>query len=35
MVPDREVPMAYRDIDRVMAAQNDLVEPLAKFEPAL
>jgi tRNA-splicing ligase RtcB len=30
-----EVPMAYKDIDVVMAAQQDLVEPLAKFEPRL
>ncbi len=30
-----EVPMAYKDIDDVMAAQQDLVEPLAKFEPRL
>jgi tRNA-splicing ligase RtcB (3'-phosphate/5'-hydroxy nucleic acid ligase) len=30
-----EVPMAHKDIDTVMAARNDLVEPLAKFEPAL
>jgi tRNA-splicing ligase RtcB (3'-phosphate/5'-hydroxy nucleic acid ligase) len=30
-----EVPMAYKDIDTVMAAQSDLVEPLAKFEPRL
>jgi tRNA-splicing ligase RtcB len=30
-----EVPMAYKDIDRVMAAQQDLVEPLARFEPRL
>jgi tRNA-splicing ligase RtcB (3'-phosphate/5'-hydroxy nucleic acid ligase) len=30
-----EVPMAYKDIDRVMAAQHDLVEPLARFEPRL
>ena len=30
-----EVPMAYKDIDAVMAAQADLVEPLAKFEPRL
>jgi tRNA-splicing ligase RtcB (3'-phosphate/5'-hydroxy nucleic acid ligase) len=30
-----EVPMAYKDIDEVMAAQNDLVEPLARFEPRL
>lgn len=30
-----EVPMAYRDIDRVMAAQTDLVEPLARFFPRI
>ncbi|MEM1182774.1 MAG: RtcB family protein [Acidobacteriota bacterium] len=30
-----EVPMAYRDIDAVMAAQDDLVEPLARFFPRL
>jgi tRNA-splicing ligase RtcB len=30
-----EVPMAYKDIDKVMAAQSDLVETLAKFEPRL
>jgi tRNA-splicing ligase RtcB len=30
-----EVPMAYKDIDQVMAAQGDLVEPLARFEPRL
>src|SRR6185295_2458856 len=30
-----EVPMAYKDIDEVMAAQADLVEPLARFEPRL
>jgi tRNA-splicing ligase RtcB len=30
-----EVPMAYKDIDEVMAAQSDLVEPLARFEPRL
>lgn len=30
-----EVPMAYRDIDRVMAAQRDLVEPLARFLPRM
>jgi tRNA-splicing ligase RtcB (3'-phosphate/5'-hydroxy nucleic acid ligase) len=30
-----EVPMAYKDIDEVMAAQDDLVEPLARFEPRL
>jgi tRNA-splicing ligase RtcB len=30
-----EVPMAYKDIEQVMAAQSDLVEPLAQFEPRL
>lgn len=30
-----EVPMAYKDIDTVMSAQSDLVEPLARFEPRL
>jgi tRNA-splicing ligase RtcB len=30
-----EVPMAYKDIDQVMAAQSDLVEALARFEPRL
>ncbi len=30
-----EVPMAYKDIDEVMGAQRDLVEPLAKFHPRL
>ncbi len=30
-----EVPMAYKDIESVMAAQSDLVETLAKFEPRL
>ncbi len=30
-----EVPMAYKDIDEVMAAQHDLVDPLARFEPRL
>ncbi len=30
-----EVPMAYKDIDAVMAAQDDLVERLARFEPKL
>ena len=30
-----EVPMAYRDIDRVMAAQEDLVEALARFHPRM
>ncbi len=30
-----EVPMAYRNIENVMAAQKDLVEPLARFFPAI
>jgi tRNA-splicing ligase RtcB len=30
-----EVPMAYKDIDEVMTAQSDLVEPLARFDPRL
>lgn len=30
-----EVPMAYKNIDEVMAAQQDLVETLARFEPRL
>jgi tRNA-splicing ligase RtcB len=30
-----EVPMAYKDIDEVMAAQHDLVEPVARFDPRL
>jgi tRNA-splicing ligase RtcB len=30
-----EVPMAYKDIDEVMAAQSDLVEKVARFEPRL
>jgi tRNA-splicing ligase RtcB len=30
-----EVPMAYKDINEVMASQADLVEPLARFEPRL
>jgi tRNA-splicing ligase RtcB len=30
-----EVPMAYKDIDEVMSAQSDLVEPLARFDPRL
>jgi len=30
-----EVPMAYKDIDAVMAAQGDLVERLARFDPRL
>jgi tRNA-splicing ligase RtcB len=30
-----EVPMAYKDIDSVMAAQADLVEVVARFDPKL
>jgi len=30
-----EVPMAYKDIDRVMAAQRDLVDIVARFDPKL
>ncbi|MEM9554753.1 MAG: RtcB family protein [Acidobacteriota bacterium] len=30
-----EIPMVYRDIDDVMAAQTDLVEPLARFFPRI
>ena len=30
-----EVPMAYKDIHEVMAAQADLVESIARFEPKL
>ena len=30
-----EVPMVYKDIDEVMAAQHDLVEALARFDPRL
>lgn len=30
-----EVPMAYRDIEQVMASQADLVEPLARFFPRI
>jgi tRNA-splicing ligase RtcB len=30
-----EVPMVYKNIEQVMAAQTDLVEPLAKFFPRL
>jgi tRNA-splicing ligase RtcB len=30
-----EVPMAYKDIDEVMAAQEDLVLPIARFHPRL
>ena len=30
-----EVPMAYKDIETVMAAQTDLVQILARFDPRL
>jgi tRNA-splicing ligase RtcB len=30
-----EVPMAYKDIESVMAAQDDLVEAVARFDPKL
>jgi tRNA-splicing ligase RtcB len=30
-----EIPMAYKDIDEVMAAQRDLVRPVATFQPRL
>ncbi len=30
-----EAPMAYKDIDAVMAAQRDLVKPIARFDPRL
>jgi tRNA-splicing ligase RtcB len=30
-----EVPMAYKDIDQVMASQRDMVEIVAKFEPVI
>lgn len=30
-----EVPMVYKDINEVMAAQSDLVEPIARFQPKL
>ena len=30
-----EVPMVYKDIDAVMRAQADLVEPVARFRPRL
>ena len=30
-----EVPMVYKNIEEVMAAQTDLLEPLAKFFPRL
>ena len=29
------MPMAYKDIEEVMAAQTDLVEILARFEPKI
>jgi tRNA-splicing ligase RtcB len=30
-----EVPMAYKDIDEVMAAQTSLVDVVARFEPRI
>jgi tRNA-splicing ligase RtcB len=30
-----EAPQAYKDIDLVMAAQSDLVRPVARFDPVL
>jgi len=30
-----EVPAVYKDINKVMAAQSDLVEPLASFQPRM
>ena len=30
-----EVPMVYKDIHEVMAAQSDLVEVLGRFDPRL
>ena len=30
-----EVPMVYKDINEVMAAQSDLVQPVARFTPRL
>jgi tRNA-splicing ligase RtcB len=30
-----EVPMVYKDIHQVMAAQSDLVETLGRFDPKL
>jgi len=30
-----EVPMAYKKIEQVMAAQRDLVQPVARFDPRL
>ena len=30
-----ETPMAYKDIDAVMAAQRDLVDTIARFDPRI
>jgi len=30
-----EIPMAYKDIEKVMTAQDDLVEPIARFDPRI
>jgi tRNA-splicing ligase RtcB len=30
-----EVPMVYKDIHQVMAAQSDLVDVLARFDPRI
>jgi len=30
-----EAPWVYKDIDEVMAAQKDLVRPLARFTPRI
>jgi tRNA-splicing ligase RtcB len=30
-----EAPMAYKDIDKVMENQSDLVEPIAQFHPKM
>ena len=30
-----EVPMAYKDIESVMAAQEELVTPIARFDPKI
>jgi tRNA-splicing ligase RtcB len=30
-----EAPMAYKDINKVMAAQGDLVDVIAKFAPKI
>jgi len=30
-----EMPMAYKDIETVMAAQQDLVETIARFDPGV